>query len=125
MKIGIVAPSPVPFCIGGAENVYWGLLDQINRHTSHQAELIKLPTPETEFRDLVAGYRRFFTLNLDHFDRVISAKYPAWMVSHPYHVCYMLHRLRGLYDTYHFAGLPETCRTRHVRCRFFSTVWKP
>ncbi len=115
MKIGIVAPSPVPFCIGGAENVYWGLLNQINRHTPHQAELVKLPTPETGFRDLVAGYRRFFHLNLDHFDRVISAKYPAWMVSHPYHVCYMLHRLRGLYDTYHFTGLPEACRTRHDR----------
>lgn len=113
MKIGIVAPSPVPFCIGGAENVYWGLLNQINQHTPHQAELIKLPTPETGFRDLVAGYRRFFTLDLDHFDRVISAKYPAWMVSHPYHVCYMLHRLRGLYDTYRFTGLPEICRARH------------
>jgi glycosyltransferase involved in cell wall biosynthesis len=115
MKIGIVAPSPVPFCIGGAENVYWGLLNQINQHTPHQAELVKLPTPETGFRDLVAGYQRFFHLNLDHFDRVISAKYPAWMVSHPYHVCYMLHRLRGLYDTYHFTGLPKACRTRHDR----------
>src|SRR6185437_13333476 len=33
--------------------------------------------------------------------------YPAWMVRHPNHVCYMLHKLRGLYDTYHFSGLPK------------------
>src|SRR5439155_7231797 len=42
-----------------------------------------------------------------HFDRVISLKYPAWMVQHPDHVCYMLHPLRGLYDTYHYFALPE------------------
>lgn len=117
MKIAIVAPSPVPFCIGGAENVYWGLLDHINQHTSHQAELIKLPCPETDFTALLAGYRRFRQLDLGHFDRVISAKYPAWMVCHDHHICYMLHRLRGLYDTYHFTGLSKDCRTRHAQVR--------
>ncbi len=30
----------------------------------------------------------------------LPAAIPAWMVNHPNHVCYMLHRLRGLYDTY-------------------------
>ena len=52
-------------------------------------------------------YLEFCRLDLSHFDLVISTKYPSWMVKHPRHVCYMLHTLRGLYDTYHFSGMPE------------------
>ncbi|MBV0932300.1 glycosyltransferase family 4 protein [Marinobacterium weihaiense] len=111
MKIAIVAPSPVPFMIGGAEKLWWGILDYINHETPHDAELIKLPSPERSFPDLIASYRYFSELDLSHFDRVISTKYPAWMVAHHDHVCYLQHKLRGLYDTYHFCGhsteLPE------------------
>jgi hypothetical protein len=49
MQIAIIAPSPVPFCVGGAENLWWGLLQYINQHTHHQADLIKLPSPERNF----------------------------------------------------------------------------
>jgi glycosyltransferase involved in cell wall biosynthesis len=100
MKIAIVAPSGVPFRIGGAENVWWGLLQHINQHTSHYADLIKLPSPEGDFWDLMDNYQRFSQLDLKHFDAVISCKYPAWMVHHPNHICYMFHRSRGLYDLY-------------------------
>ncbi len=100
MKIGIVAPSPVPFVVGGAEKLWWGLARAINEHTHHQAEIVKLPTAESTLWQLVDHYRRFSELDLDHFDLVISGKYPAWMVKHRHHVCYMLHRLRGLYDCY-------------------------
>jgi glycosyltransferase involved in cell wall biosynthesis len=108
MQIAIVAPSPVPFCIGGAEKLWWGLLEGINQTTSHQADLIKLPNSERNFWEVIDGYKRFSELDLSHFDLVISGKYPGWMVQHPNHTCYMLHRLRGLYDTYHFTGQPET-----------------
>ncbi|MDA0182390.1 glycosyltransferase family 4 protein [Solirubrobacter phytolaccae] len=107
MDIAIVAPCPIPYVIGGAENLWRGLQDHINAHTPHQAELIKLPTPELTFWELVDSYRRFAELDLTGFDLVISSKYPAWMVSHPRHVVYMLHKLRGLYDTYHFLQLPD------------------
>lgn len=107
MQIAIVAPTPVPFCIGGAEKLWWGLLDAINQYSPHQAELLKLPSCETTLEDLISSYQVFSQLDLRYFDRVISGKYPAWMVQHPHHTCYMLHRLRGLYDTYHFAGLPD------------------
>ena len=106
MKVAIVAPSSVPFTIGGAENLYWGLQTAINQDTPHQCELIKLPSPEHGFWELVDSYRMFDRLNLDHFDRIISTKYPSWMVGHRDHVCYMLHTLRGLYDTYP-TGLPD------------------
>ena len=111
MKIAIVAPSPVPFTVGGAEKLWWGLQNELNRHTSHQAELIKLPAPEDSFWAIVDSYERFWRLDLSHFDLVISGKYPGWMVRHPNHICYMLHRLRGFYDCFHFLGLPETYGT--------------
>ena len=104
MKIAIVAPSPVPYTVGGAEKLWWGMLNHINQETLHQVELIKLPSPEQDFWSLMASYRMFSELNLDHFDLVISTKYPAWMVNHHNHHCYLQHKLRGLYDTYHFSG---------------------
>ena len=115
MKIAIIAPSPVPFTIGGAENLWWGLLNWINQNTNHQAELIKIPSPERNFRELVSSYQNFSKLDMTHFDLVISGKYPAWMIQHPNHICYMLHRLRGLYDTYHFTGHPETYHSNDKR----------
>jgi glycosyltransferase involved in cell wall biosynthesis len=100
MQIAIVAPSPVPYTIGGAEYLWWGLLDALNATGKHQAELIKLPSPDGDLWQLMASYRRFAELDLDHFDLVISTKYPAWMVIHPNHVVYLQHKLRGLYDSY-------------------------
>ncbi|MEW5973242.1 MAG: glycosyltransferase family 4 protein [Pseudomonadota bacterium] len=100
MRIAIVAPSSVPFVIGGAEKLWWGLQHAINQQTEHVCELIKLPSPERNFWEIIGSYRRLSELNLDHFDRVISTKYPAWMVHHREHVVYLQHTLRGLYDTY-------------------------
>ncbi|MDQ6623564.1 MAG: glycosyltransferase family 4 protein [Verrucomicrobiota bacterium] len=113
MKIAIIAPSPVPYTIGGAEKMWWGLQREINANTSHQAEIIKLPTKEHSFWDLVESYEAFSKLDLSSFDLVISGKYPAWMVSHPRHICYMQHRLRGLYDTYHYNNLPTDYVATH------------
>lgn len=104
MKIAIVAPCPIPYMVGGAEKLWWGLAQHFNERTAHQAEIIKLPSPEADLTSLIRSYEAFSTLDLDAFDLVISGKYPAWMVSHRRHVCYMLHRLRGLYDCY--PGMP-------------------
>ncbi len=100
MNIAILAPSPVPFVLGGAENLWSSLLDYLNTHSEHQADLIKLPTPERDFWQIIDSYRAFSTVNLDHFDAVIVTKYPAWMVKHHNKIVYLQHKLRGLYDTY-------------------------
>ncbi|MGH2915577.1 MAG: glycosyltransferase family 4 protein [Solirubrobacteraceae bacterium] len=112
MDIAIVAPSPVPLQIGGAENLWWGLLEHLNRRTRHHADLIKIPTPERDFWEIVDSYRRWAALDVSGYDAVISGKYPAWMVAHPRHVCYLLHPLRGLYDTYP-EGWPTQCASEH------------
>ena len=108
MDVAIVAPCPVPYVRGGAENYWRGLQDHINEETPHQAEVIKLPSREHEFWELIASYRAFAALDLHEFDVVVSGKYPAWMTPHPRHVVHMLHPLRGLYDTYHYFQQPET-----------------
>ncbi len=100
MRIALVAPSAVPFTPGGAERLWWGLTTYVNRNTAHAMELIKLPSPERNFWEIVHSYQQFSLLVLDHFDMVISTKYPAWMVAHDNHVVYLQHTLRGLYDTY-------------------------
>ena len=107
MDIAIVAPAPVPYVIGGAESLFRGLQDFVNEETPHQAEIFKLPSREHSFWELIDTYRRFSELDLRGFDLVVSTKYPAWMVSHERHVAYVQHKLRGLYDTYHFTQLPE------------------
>jgi len=105
MSIAIAAPSPVPFVVGGAEKLWWGLQQYINQNTAHHCELIKICTPESAFSDVINSYYRFYRLNLSHFDLVLTTKYPAWMLSHPNHHVYYQHPLRGLYELF---DRPET-----------------
>lgn len=100
MKIAIISPSPVPFTVGGIENLSWGLCEAINQQSGYYCELIKLPSREHGFWDLIHNYYNFYQLDVSHFDRVICMKYPAWMVQHEHCIIYMAHCLRGLYDTY-------------------------
>ena len=106
--IALIAPSSVPFQLGGAESFWWGLHRALLEHTGAAVELIKIPAPEANFQQLVASYKAFSELDVSHFSLIITSKYPAWMVHHDFHVLYMQHTLRGLYDTYHLTGLPET-----------------
>ncbi len=106
MKVAIVAPKSVPYVQGGAENLYQSLCEHINNNTPHSCEIITLPSPESNFKEVLSSYKSFLDLKLESFDQIISGKYPSWMISHRNHVCYMLHPLRGLYDTYHMMNLP-------------------
>ena len=102
----MVAPSPVPFTRGGAERALWGIQAAINDLTHHEAEMIKFPVDESTLPSLMASYELFAGLDLNHFDRIIATKYPAWMVAHPHKTILMMHVLRGVYDTYEAHGQP-------------------
>ena len=108
MRIAIVAPHPIPFQLGGIEKLTEGLNKAFNELSDHSAEIVKLPVDERTFLRTAKAYSSFRNLNLDHFDLIISLKYPAWMVRHRNHVCYMTHRLRGVYDC--FPGKVDTIR---------------
>ena len=111
-QVVIVAPCHVPFAIGGAERLWWGLMRHLNDHTPHQADIVKLPAPEGGFWEVADSYRAFSELDVTPYELVVSGKYPAWMVDHPRHVVYKLHPLRGLYDTYP-SGWPQCCEVAH------------
>ena len=96
----MLCPTGSPKVVGGAERLWAGTVGAINELSEHRAEIVEVLAPESSFAELVESYSRFSALDLDHFDMVISGKYPAWMVRHRCHVVYMCHVLRGLYDTY-------------------------
>ncbi|WP_172124352.1 MULTISPECIES: glycosyltransferase [unclassified Devosia] len=100
MKIAILTPHPVPLALGGLENLKWGLQSAIERLTEHSCDVVGLISPEGNLWDLIRSYQEASRLDLSAYDCVISGKYPMWMVDHPNHIVYMLHKLRGLYDTY-------------------------
>lgn len=107
MSIAIVAPRAAQGTWGGAERAVLGLHRAIGEHTDHHAEIVEVVVDETNLVGLVHGYRESSLLDLSAFDRVISVKYPAWMLSHPHHTVYMFHPLRGLYESYHLFGEPD------------------
>lgn len=115
MKIALVTPLAVPLALGGAENLWWGLQNHFNTQTEHQCDIVSIPSPEGNFWDLISSYETFSRLDLSGYDCVISGKYPGWMIDHPNHICYMLHRLRGLYDTYAGAPLDVAAQPGSVR----------
>lgn len=105
MRISIVAPRPEPYLPGGAERV-WAALEVALAEAGHDARVVTLPVPERTLAEVGRGYRRFADLDVGDADLVITSKYPAWMVSHPRHVVWMFHPLRGLYEGYRAMGLP-------------------
>ncbi len=115
MKIAIVAPAPVPAVFGGAERLWRGLHEGLSRR-GHQVELLTRRFPETNLQEILDGYEYFANLDVSRFDLVISGKYPAWMITHPRHVIYLLHPLRGLYDTYppHLGQLADSVGGREL-----------
>ncbi len=87
MKIALVAPSAVPFTPGGAERLWWGLTNYVNRHTGHAMELIKLPSPERNLWEIVQSYRS----GVDPLNTVIvgfddSEKYPIGLLNNLYRI---------------------------------------
>lgn len=128
MRIAIVAPLPDPLVLGGAENLWAGMVEWLNGEGGHEAELLKLPVRETSLVDLVAGYEAFAMLDLYPYDAVISSKYPAWMVTHPNHSVYLQHTCRGYYDWYPAAqlgGIEYHGREPGIRelLRFMERTW--
>jgi glycosyltransferase involved in cell wall biosynthesis len=113
VRIAIVAPSPIPFLVGGAEKLFAGLFHNLLKYTDHQVELLKIPVHDQEFWSLMDGYYRASGLDLNYFDMVVSTKYPVWLMNHPNHHVYMQHTCRGVYDLYHLSGKPESLEELH------------
>ncbi len=99
MRIGLIHPGSPEHGTGGAERHWQALTDRLAER-GHDTELRVVEFPERTLREVLDGYRRFGALDVSDYDLVITGKYPAWMVDHDNHLLYLIHRLRGLYDTY-------------------------
>ncbi len=100
MKI-LVATSDVPFVKGGHRVIAFALIQAL-RDAGHDAEL--LTTPTNRFGRQFAAYAatRFTDVELtgagERVDRVISLRFPSYVLKHPNHVCWLNHRMREYYD---------------------------
>jgi glycosyltransferase involved in cell wall biosynthesis len=100
MKI-LVATSDVPFVEGGHRMIARALVQALCE-SGHEAEV--LTTPTNRFGRQFASYLATrltdveLTGNGEKIDRLISLRFPSYVLKHPNHVCWLNHRMREYYD---------------------------
>jgi glycosyltransferase involved in cell wall biosynthesis len=126
-RIAIVAPQPANGEIGGAERFFLGLRDSLAGE-GVTAEIVHVPSDESDFQAIESGYLRFYDLNLGEFDGVISSKSPAYLVRHPNHICCLQHTMRVFYDMFDLEyprKSPELIRQRNLIHTLDTAALKP
>ena len=92
-----------PYVRGGAE-VAVDALDYHLRLHGHDSTIFRLPFPYNYEEPLISTQLAARTLRFDHYDRVITFKFPAYCVQHPGKVVWMFHQFRQVYDLW---GKPD------------------
>ena len=98
-RVAILACRSVSGEQGGAERFFVGLCDAL-LDAGIRSEIVEVDNNERDFDQIEQSYLRFYDLNLDEFDGVISAKAPSYVVRHRNHVCYLMHTIRVFYDMF-------------------------
>jgi glycosyltransferase involved in cell wall biosynthesis len=99
-----VATSDVPFVEGGHRVIARALVRAL-QESGHEAEMFT--TPSNRFGRQGAAYlaTRLTDVELtgadERVDRLISLRYPSYVLKHPNHVCWLNHRMREYYDLWH------------------------
>lgn len=101
MRIAI-ATVQVPFVRGGAELLAESLRSELQA-AGHEAEIISLPFKWYPAERIAEHMLAFRLMDLTEsragpIDRVIGLKFPAYMITHPNKVIWLLHQHRGAYD---------------------------
>ncbi len=97
----LVVTSDVPFVEGG-HRVIAGALRHALRAAGHEAEV--WTTPQNRFGRQLSAYLATRWTDVEvtgdgaPVDRVISLRFPSYMVRHPRHVVWLNHRMREYYD---------------------------
>lgn len=106
MKI-LIATTQVPFIRGGAEVHAEGLRDAL-RAEGHQAEIVAVPfkwyPPERILSHMMACQMLDLSeIGDTRIDLVIGLKFPAYYVSHPNKVLWIIHQHRQAYELWEHA----------------------
>lgn len=115
MKIAVVS-THAPFIWGGAEQLASFAVKHL-RAAGADAHLIRVPCrwePAERLLDEMIAFRR---LRLDSYDRVISMKWPAYLIEHPRKTIWLIHQYRQAYDMWDAgqSNITDTRRGRAIR----------
>ena len=102
-RIAIIANEQISGIKGGAEVFHEKLCESIRKYVPG-TELIRVPCSELTYEDILRSYEECYSMDLSGFDGVISSKAPTFAVSHPNHVCYLMHTVRVFYDMFDDRG---------------------
>lgn len=115
MKI-IVANAMAPFVWGGAEELANHLILNLRR-LGHDAELFRIPFAWEPFSNIPVEMARLKALRLPAADRVISMKFPVYLLDAEHHSTWLIHQYRQAYDLWDspYCNIPHTAEGREVR----------
>jgi glycosyltransferase involved in cell wall biosynthesis len=121
MKITVVN-ALAPFQWGGAEELAHHLVLNLRR-SGHDAELFAIPFAWEPFENIPAEMARLKALRLPRADRVISMKFPIYLLDAEYHRTWLFHQYRQAYVLWGtpFTNLPNTPEGLEVREIIVST----
>jgi glycosyltransferase involved in cell wall biosynthesis len=99
-----VLHAQIPFMFDGAELLVKNLTNELNNR-GYNAEIVSVPFkcyPENVLYDNMLTWRMIDLTesNGEKIDLVISTKFPTYGISHPNHICWMVHQFRECYDLY-------------------------
>lgn len=115
MKIAIVN-TYAPFTFGGAEYLAETLCQKLNGH-GYKAMIIKVPFQWDPAQKIVESILATRLLHIENADKVISFKFPAYLVSHPHKIVWLIHQFRQAYDLWgtDYQGIPNTVAGHQIR----------
>jgi glycosyltransferase involved in cell wall biosynthesis len=121
MKVTVVN-AMAPFVWGGAEELAHHLILNLRR-AGHEAELYRIPFAWEPFGNLPVEIARLKALRLPEADRVISMKFPIYMLDANHHSTWLIHQYRQAYDLWDspYCNIPHTAEGLEVRDLIFAS----
>ncbi len=115
MRIAVVN-AMAPFIWGGAEELAHHLVRNL-RQGGHTPTLLRIPFAWEPFSGIPAEMSRMKALRLDQFDRVISLKFPVYLLEAKRHSTWLIHQYRQAYDLWGspYGNIPQNAAGDEVR----------
>jgi glycosyltransferase involved in cell wall biosynthesis len=115
MKI-IIASTVVPFLYGGYTVILDSLAEELVR-AGHEVEVLKFPF-SSRYDELLDQMTALRLLDLsEHGDRLITVRFPSYLLRHPKKVVWFIHHHRGAYDLWgtRYQDIPLTPEGMRIR----------
>jgi glycosyltransferase involved in cell wall biosynthesis len=112
LSIGLYTTQAVPPSQGGFERLATGFAEALQSWGN--CTRIDTSFDERTWEGVEQGYKDLYQADTSAFDVVISTKAPSYMVQHPLHICYMVHRMRVFYDHYVEQGSEHAARQQLI-----------